>query len=160
RSSGRARGRGRAGVWRPARCSWGAPGQADGRSRHGGNAFAASGEAELLAGGRLDADAIDRDAGDLGDALAHGVAMRTDLRGLAHDGEIEVDDAAAALRHALDRELQETVRGGTLPPRIARRKVRADVAVGERAENRVDQRMQPDVGVRVTGDAALVRDLH
>ena len=36
----------------------------------------------------------------------------------------------------------------------------ADIAVGERAEDRVDQRVQRDVGVGMSGDAARMRDAH
>ena len=43
------------------------------------------------------------------DPLADGVAMRTDARLLAHDGEIEMSDLAAALGHAVDCEFQELV---------------------------------------------------
>ena len=62
-----------------------------------------------------------------------------------------------ARAHALAGEGEKAVGGGAPPLRIARRKVRADVAVGERAENGVDQRMQRDVGVGMSGDAARMR---
>ena len=62
--------------------------QAHGRGRHGGDAFAAPSEAEPLAGGRLDADAVDFDARDRGDARAHGIAVRPDAGRLAHDREV------------------------------------------------------------------------
>ena len=91
------------------------------------------------------------DAGDLGDARAHGVAVRADARRLAHHGDVEMRDPPAARAHALDRERQEPVGGGAAPLRIAGRKVHADVAVGERAEDRVDQRVQHDVGVGMAG---------
>ena len=84
---------------------------------------------------------------------AHGVAMRADARRLAHDGDVEMRDAAAALGHALDREFQELIGRRAAPARIARREMLADVAVGERAEDRVDQRMQRDVGVGMAGQA-------
>src|SRR5947199_8526920 len=55
------------------------PRQADGGARGRGDAFLATGKAKSLAGGCLDGDARDVDAGDLGNARAHGVAQRTDL---------------------------------------------------------------------------------
>src|SRR5450432_4242395 len=58
----------------------GVPGQADGGAGGGGDAFLAAGEAEPLAGGRLDGHARDVHACDLGDARAHLVAQRADLR--------------------------------------------------------------------------------
>src|SRR5215468_8080789 len=59
-----------------------APGQADGGACGGRDAFLAAGEAKLLAGGCLHRHARDVDAGDLGDARAHGIAQRADLRPL------------------------------------------------------------------------------
>src|SRR5271166_5207774 len=53
------------------------------RRRNAGDAFGAAGEAQALRRRRLDRDAADVEASDLGDAGAHGVAMRADLRGFA-----------------------------------------------------------------------------
>src|ERR1700688_646042 len=61
-----------------------APRQADGGARRGGDAFLAAGESKPLAGGRLDGHPRQRQAGDLGDARAHGVAVRADFRALAN----------------------------------------------------------------------------
>src|SRR6185437_12142423 len=80
------------------------PGQANRRGGVGDDAFAATGEAELLAGGGLHADARDVDAGDAGDRRAHGVAMRTDPRRFGDDVEIEMRDHAAARLDPLDGE--------------------------------------------------------
>src|SRR6188768_3595716 len=60
-----------------------APGQADGGARSGRDAFLAAGEAEPLAGRCFHSDTGDVDAGDLGNARAHGIAQRPDLRPLA-----------------------------------------------------------------------------
>ena len=38
--------------------------------------------------------------------------------------------------------------------------MRPDVAIGERAENGIDQRMQRDIGVGMSGDAARMRNSH
>ena len=51
--------------------------------------------------------------------------------------------------------LDEEARGGTLPLRIARRKMRADIAVADRAEERVGQRMQRHVGIRMPDEARV-----
>ena len=61
---------------------------------------------------------------------------------------------------ALDGVFQELVGGGALPLRVARREVRADVAVGERAEDGVDQRMQADIAVGMGQKALGVRHAH
>src|SRR5665647_2289293 len=47
---------------------------------------------------------------------------------------------------------------GALPLRVARRKVRTDIAIGQRAENGVDQRMQPDVAIGMSQKAAAMRN--
>src|SRR6185437_14005847 len=114
------------------------PGQAYGRARHGSDPFLAAGKSEPFAGGRLHGDARGAKTGDLGDARAHGVAVWPDFRALANQGDIEMGDASAARGDAIDCVFQEAVRCGALPPRIARREVRTDVAVGQRAEDRVD----------------------
>ena len=56
-------------------------------------------------------------------------------------------------RHALDREFQELVGRRAAPARVARREMLADVAVGERAEDRVDERMQHHVGIGMADHA-------
>ena len=86
--------------------------------------------------------------------------MRANARRFADDGHVEVRDHAAARAHALAGEREEPVGRGAAPLRIARRKMLADVALGERAEDGVDQRMQRHVGIRMSGDAARMRDAH
>src|SRR5215203_631056 len=53
--------------------------------------------------------------------------------------------------------VKEGIRLGALPFSVAWGKVRANVAVRKRAENRIDQRMQPDIAVGVSEKAAAVR---
>ena len=64
--------------------------------------------------------------------------MRADARRLADHGDVEMSDTPAASAQAVDREGEELVGGGTAPLRIAGRKMHADVAVGERPEDRID----------------------
>src|SRR5216684_3380411 len=116
--------------WRQSLCSCRQP---DRRGRHGGNAFPAADEAESLIRGRLDGDAIDADAGNLGDTRAHGIAVRSDAGRFAHDGDVEMGDAAAALPHPIDGKRQELVRWGAAPLRIGWRKMRPDIAISKRA---------------------------
>src|ERR1700712_6109046 len=72
------------------------PGQANGGTRHGGNAFLAAGESQPLAGGCLDRHPRPGQPGDLGDAGAHGFAERSDFGALANQGHVEMRDTAAA----------------------------------------------------------------
>src|SRR3954453_24048748 len=105
------------------------PGEPDGGAGGGGNAFLAAGEAEPFAGGGLDRHSRHVEAGDLGDARAHGIAMRADFRPLADHRPLEIGDPPAALADAVDGIFQELVRRRALPLRIAGRKVRTDIAI-------------------------------
>src|SRR5664279_212856 len=95
------------------------PGKTDGGARDCGDAFFAAGEAEPLAGGCFHGDARQSKAGDLGDARAHGIAVRTDFRALADQRHVEMRDASAARGDASDRVFQELVGRCTLPLEIA-----------------------------------------
>src|SRR3984885_9973258 len=130
------------------------PRQAYGRARDGCDAFLAAGKSEPFAGGRFHGDARGTKTGDFGDARAHGVTVRSDFRALANQGDVEMGDASAARGDAIDRVFQEAVRCGAPPLRIARREMQADVAVGQRAEDCVDQRMEADITVGMRQKAA------
>ena len=91
---------------------------------------------------------------------AHGIAMRADPRRLADDRHIKMGNHAGAGANALACERQETVRRSAAPLRIAGRKVHPDIALGERPQDRVHQRMQRNVRIRMSGDAARVRNAH
>ncbi len=87
-------------------------------------------------------------------------SRRADLRPFADQGHLEIGDAAAARGDTLDRVFEELIRGGALPFHIAWREMRTDVAVGQCAEDRVDQRVQPDVAVGVGEKAPGVGHAH
>ena len=67
-------------------------------------------------------------------------------------------DAAAARLHAFDRKRKKAVGRRVAPLRIAGREMRADVALGQRAQDGVDQRMQRHVGVGMADQRAIMRD--
>src|SRR4029079_17634490 len=58
----------------------------------------------------------------------------------------------------LDRKFQELIGRGALPARIVRREMLADVTVGDGTEDGVDDGMESDVGVGVSGQASVVRN--
>src|ERR1700759_3401351 len=116
------------------------PGKADGGAGLRGDAFLASGKAKPLAGGGFHRDAREIEAGYFRDARAHDVAVLADLRPLADQRHVEMGDASAARGDAIDRVFQELMGGGALPLGIAGRKMRADVPISQRAEDRIDQR--------------------
>ncbi len=118
------------------------------------------GKAQPLRGRRLDRHAVERQVHDLGDFRADGVAMRADLGTFADQGGVDMGDAAAARGDAFHGVAQEQVGRGAAPLRIARREMRADVAVGDGAEHGVGDRVQQHVGVRMADQPVIVRHLH
>ncbi len=86
--------------------------------------------------------------------------MRADLRRFADQRHVDMGDAAAAGADPAGRVVEEDRRRRALPLRIARRKMPADVALAERAIDRVGDRMQRDVGVGMAGELLLVGDEH
>ena len=123
------------------------------RRRQASDPFGAAGEAELLAGRRLDRDPAGVDAGDLGDPGAHRLAVRPDLRRFADQRRVEMDDGAAARPHPLRRVGEKDLRRRALPLRVGGREVLADVAIGEGAVERVGERVERDVGVGMAAEA-------
>ena len=79
--------------------------------------------------------------------------MGRNLRGLAQDRHVDVGDAAAQRLHAVQRILQEDTRARAAPGRVARGKVLADVAVADGAEDRIGQRVERHIRVRVALEA-------
>src|SRR4051794_2386438 len=137
-----------------------APRETDGGARHRGDASLAAGESKPLAGGRLHRHARQIQAGDVRDPRAHDIPKRSDLRSLADHRHVEMSDAAAARGHAIDGVFQKPMRGGALPSWIARRKMRTDIAIRQRAEDRVDQRVQADIAVGMRQKTFAVRHAH
>ena len=115
--------------------------------------FAASRKSEPFRGRRLHADARHVDRQHARDGLAHGVAVGADARRLAEKRDVDIRDAPAPRRNARRGILDEDARRSALPLRIARRKMRADVAVADRAEDGVGQRVKRHVGIRMTYEA-------
>ena len=94
----------------------------------------------------------------LGDAPAHGVAVRGDLRGLAEHGDVDVADRAAACAYKSNGLAQEDGGGGALPARVRVGEMLADVARADGAEQRVGERVQGDVGVGMALQGVRVGD--
>src|SRR3984957_2327840 len=133
-----------------------APGKADGRARDSGDAFLAAGESEPLAGGGFHRNARQAEAGDLGDPRPHRITMRADFGTLADQGHIEMGNTSAACGDTINRIFEELVGRCALPLDIAGRKMRTDIAICQRAENGVDQRMKADIAVGMRKKTAAV----
>jgi hypothetical protein len=115
----------------------------------------ATGESELLRGGRLEGHLVDPQAADPCDPLPHGLPVGSEARLLAQQGRVEMIDHSAPAPHQMNRVGQEPVRRGAAPLRVARREVDADVALGQGAQQGIRERVQDHIPVRV-GDHAPV----
>ena len=120
-----------------------------------GDAFAAAGEAEAFGRRRLHADAASIERKDLRDARAHRFAVRPDLRPLADQRDVDMAmHAALRCAPAIRRMRQEHMRRRAAPAFVRGRKMLADIAGAERAQDRVGQRVQSDIGVGMAFEAA------
>ena len=90
---------------------------------------------------------------DLGDAGAHGVAVRRDPGPFGDQRHVELGDHAAAGGDAGDGVGEEAVGGGAAPLRVGWREMLADVAVADGAEHGIGERMQDHVGVGMADHA-------
>ena len=93
---------------------------------------------------------------EAGDALPHRLAVRRDLWRLGDDGNVRMRQNTAARLQAGEGVAQEDGRIAALPALIRRRKMLADVAVAERAEDGVGQRVETGIGIGVTEQSLLV----
>ena len=84
--------------------------------------------------------------------------VRLQLRALANEGEVEIDQPAIGGGDQIEGMAQEPV-GRRIPPlRIAVGKVPADIALAERAQNGVGQRVQGGIGIRMAFQSMAVVD--
>src|SRR5262245_3635208 len=127
---------------------------------HGRDPAATSDEAETSMGGGLDADLRVIEAKALGEIRTHRIAMGPDARCLADEGHIDMHDFATARLDPGHGVFEKQFRGRAPPACIRRREVNADIAVGDRAEQSVGQRMHADIGVTVAHKFLLMRDAH
>ena len=107
----------------------------------------------------LDRDASAADAHDRRKTLADQLDVRSETRAFADDRRVDIADRIARAADLLDDRLQQLRRIGVLPARVRVGKVRADVAEGRRAEERVDDRVDQHVRVTVSLEPRLAREL-
>jgi hypothetical protein len=74
---------------------------------------------------------------------------------LADNREIEMRNKATACPHPIDRENKKAVRRRAAPLRISWRKMRPNIAVGERAKDGVGEGMERNVGIGVPGESSI-----
>ena len=125
----------------------------------GGNPFAAPGKAEPFGRGRLDADRAFIHPGEPGNFAAHSGAVGADLGRFANDGEVDIADPVAGLRNQFCGMFEKLARARAFPLRVAGREMGADIAIANRAQNRIGDRMQRHIGIRMPGQAMRVVQL-
>ena len=126
----------------------------------GGDALLTTLETQVLGGGCLHANVVDRDAHGGCQVLAHLLAMWRHLRRLSCDDAIDVDDLVALFAH-LGRHRRQQLHGiGPLPFGIGVGEELADVAAADGAEQRIRHGMRQHIGVGVAEQPQGVRDIH
>ena len=110
-------------------------------------------EVEALGGFGLDADAVDGDAEEVGDAGAHFTCDGRDFWRGEDERGVDVDDAVAGVVELFQSQVEEDGGVGVFPARVARGEEAADVACGDGAEEGVGDGVEQDVAVGVAGEA-------
>ena len=85
----------------------------------------------------------------------HRLPVRADLRPLAEQGDVRIGQHAAARGDPPGGMAQELGAVGVLPLHLARRELPPDIALGQRPVDRVAQRVDADIGVRMALQAEL-----
>src|SRR5437762_10964067 len=108
----------------------------------------------------FDTDTTDFSPEDLRNPLPHGNNIRTKFRRFECHGGVEVYYLKAALTGQPHdaRKKVEAIR--IFPLRILIRKVDAEIAFAQSAENSIGNRMRQSIGVRVSFGAAFRHDMH
>ena len=100
-------------------------------------------------------DVIDADMAELV-AVEFGHTVKRVAESDVEEGLFDIEDAPAAGFNACPRIREEQLRGRAPPARIGRREMLADVAITDRAEQRIGDGMQQGIGVAVPGQVPRV----
>ena len=100
------------------------------------------------------------DAQNFRDARAHGFAVRADLGPLADQGHVAMHDAAAFFRHQPGGMVEEFPARRAAPAFVAGRKMLADIAGADAAQDGVGEGMQAGIGIGMAFKPMIVRHLH
>ena len=124
----------------------------------GGDAFAAAGEASPSVVVALTLTRSGSMPGIRAMLAHHGVAMRADARRSQTSVRSRCTMRPPRAVEQADGVAQEPVRRHAAPRAIGGREMLADVAGADRAQDRIGQRMQRDVGIRIAGERVVVRN--
>src|ERR1700682_2911075 len=100
------------------------------------------------------------DPQQLSNPLLYLPAVGPDLRLGENQSRINICDRIYRATNLFEGFLHKDDRICPFPFRVRRREVAADITRGHRAQQRVGQRMEQDVAIRVAGEAFMVRKLH
>ena len=103
------------------------------------NAFAATGETELLGGLALDVDLLRRDAQVGGDIGAHGCCVRCNLGRFGDEGAIEVAHFPASGSDQRHCTAQQLTAVGTFPLRVGIGKMTTNITQAGRTKQRIER---------------------
>src|SRR6185437_9601398 len=122
--------------------------------------FGTTAEAQLLGRGGLHADPADLAAEVSGEVFPHRLRVWPDLRRLGDHRDIRIAQRVTMLHHQRCRVAQELAAVRIAPARIGGRKMPADVAQGQRTENRIAQGVDHHVAVGMRNHAPAMRHAH
>ena len=126
---------------------------------HRRDALRAAKETEFLVRGRFHAHAAERQFQASGELLADGVEVRRDLRRFGDERGIYVNDARFVGGDQVH-DAREDFRGTDAADGFVRvREMVADVPGGDRAEQRVGNRVDEDIRIGMAVETLIVRDL-
>jgi hypothetical protein len=123
-------------------------------------ALSAADRAHALGRRRLHVHARAGQSERIGQPRADRVPVRADLGSLEHDGRVDVDGLEPFRGHQRHHLAQQLDGIRVVPALVGVGEVVADVAEPRRAAQRGHDRVREDVGVGVTVEAAVVRNLH
>ncbi len=135
-------------------------GQVDGFEQDDDVGYGGAVLGEAFGGLALDADVVDVDAEEVGDALAHLAGQGNDLGAVHDEDAVDVDDFEADEGDLFERGLEEEGGVGALPLGVGGGEEGADVAGGDCAEEGVGDGVEEEVAVGVAGEAFGVIDLE
>jgi len=108
---------------------------------------------EAFGGLALDADVVDVDAEEVGDALAHLSRERDDLGAVHDEDAVDVDDLEADEGDFFERGFEENGGVGALPLGVGGGEEGADVSGGYGSEEGVGDGVEEEIAVGVAGEA-------
>src|ERR1700730_3445599 len=123
------------------RSNW-QPNGSDSKRRY---AFLPAGKSKAFRCCCLDGYAVNRNVGDLGDALSDCVTVRSELWSFADNGGVDMGNGSTAGAYLRHRGGKKDSGGSAAPLRVSWRKMASYVAFGQGSEQGVGDRMTEDI---------------